>query len=90
MGDINPALPKGGLVSAGQSTNFTDSTSARPSKPKTTNSTALNDFSKGVASLADSEGVNASGLESSIPVTSSSSSSGAMSGNVVVNIEWEE
>lgn len=88
--DINPALPKGVLVSAGQSTNFTDSTSARPSKPKTAGSTARNDFSKGVASLADSEGVNISGLESSISSSSSGSASGTMPGNVIVNIEWEE
>lgn len=89
--DINPALPDGVLVSAGQSTDFNDTTSARASKPKTGGTSARNDFSKGVASLADGEGIKNSSSESSVPsgTTGSSGNIGSGTGNIIVDITWE-
>lgn len=48
VSDINPNLPKGVLVSAGQSTAFTDTVSARAPKPRSDGFAAHEDFSRGI------------------------------------------
>lgn len=82
VSDIQPSLPKGVLVSAGQQTSFTDAVSARAPKPRTAGLTAHDDFSRGVSPR--SQGDDIRDVSTDIPVLSD-----ARKSSLVVDITLE-